>query len=46
MQTQLNFQSREIQKPAEFFTLEKTQIILTILSIAVAFFALLELALS
>ncbi len=46
MQTRLNFQSREIQKPAEFLTLDRAKTILTILAVAVTFFALLELSLS
>ncbi len=46
MQTELNFQSRQIQKPAEFLTLHRAQAILTILALATAFFALLELSLS
>jgi len=46
MQTEFQFQSREIQKPAEFLTLDRAKTVLTILAVAVAFFALLELSLS
>jgi hypothetical protein len=46
MQSQLNFQPRQIQKPAEFFTLQRVQTITMILALAVTFFAILELALS
>jgi len=46
MQTELNFQSREIQKPVEFLTLQRAQTILTILAVATAFFAIVELSLS
>ncbi|MFH0776875.1 MAG: hypothetical protein V1936_04675 [Patescibacteria group bacterium] len=46
MQTEFSFQSREIEQPGEFFSPKKIQLALTILSMAVAFFAILELALS
>ncbi len=46
MQSQLNFQSREIDKPSDFISMQKAQLILTILSLAVTFFAILELSLS
>lgn len=46
MQSQLHFQPRNIQKPAEFFTLGRIQTITMFLALATAFFAILELALS
>ncbi|MCF7846366.1 MAG: hypothetical protein K9L85_03955 [Candidatus Peribacteraceae bacterium] len=46
MQSEFHFQSRNIQEPNEFFSLKKLQLALTILSLAVAFFAILELSLS
>jgi hypothetical protein len=45
MQTEFTFRSREIEKPGDFFSLQKIQLALTILSLAVAFFAILELSL-
>ncbi|MFH0834514.1 MAG: hypothetical protein V2A63_03970 [Patescibacteria group bacterium] len=46
MQTQFTFQSRELERPSELFSPKKVQLALTLLSLAVAFFAILELALS
>ncbi|MFH1375586.1 MAG: hypothetical protein ABIH35_02865 [Patescibacteria group bacterium] len=46
MQTELNFSPRRIERPAEFISFKSAQTVLTILAIAVAFFAILELALS
>ncbi|MFA6458727.1 MAG: hypothetical protein WCV72_05095 [Patescibacteria group bacterium] len=46
MQTEFTFKSSEIEQPSDFFSIQKVQLVLTLLSLAVAFFAILELSIS